>query len=139
MTAEGNSRLRIRYAKVGRIRFIGHRDLARVWERALRRAELPVAYSQGYSPHPRISFGLALSTGYESTAEYLDVEVEGEVPVDGLVDRLGQHLPDGVEPMAIVPHPAGEPSLQEAVTSCTWAFELPGVQRQWLEAVVDDL
>ena len=139
MTAEGNHRIRIRFAKLGRIRFISHRDLARVWERALRRAELPVAYSQGYSPHPRISFGLALATGYESIAEYLDVEVEEEVPLEGLVERLAQHLPSGVQPVAVVRHVPGEPSLQEAVTSCTWHFELPGVQRQWLEAVVADL
>jgi len=139
VTAEGNSRLRIRFAKTGRIRFISHRDLARVWERALRRAELPLAYSQGYSPHPKLSFGLALATGYESAAEYLDVEVEGELELDGIARRLGEHLPDGVDVVGVVPVAAGEPSLQEAVTSCTWQVELPGVERHWLEAVVSDL
>jgi radical SAM-linked protein len=139
MTAEGNSRLRIRFAKHGPIRFISHRDLARVWERGLRRAELPLAYSQGYSPHPRISFGLALSTGYESHAEYLDVEVEGEVDLEGLPRRMGEQLPEGVDPLAVVRVEPGEESLQAAVTSCTWVFELPGVERHWLEAVVADL
>ncbi len=67
--------VRLEYHKVGKIRFLGHRDVARVLERSLRRAGLPLRYSEGFSPRPRLSFGLALSTGYESIAEYLDVEL----------------------------------------------------------------
>ena len=59
-----NSRYRIRFSKLGKIRFTSHRDVARMWERALRRATLPVAYTEGFSPHPKLSFGLALSTGH---------------------------------------------------------------------------
>lgn len=68
--------VRVRYAKVGKVRFLSHRDLARILERAVRRAGLPVAYSQGYSPRARLHFGLALSTGYESLAEYLDIDLD---------------------------------------------------------------
>ena len=57
---------RVRFTKLGKIRFLSHRDLARVWERGLRRTGVRVAYSEGFSPRPRLSFGLALSTGYES-------------------------------------------------------------------------
>lgn len=71
-------RLRIRFSKLGKIRFTSHRDTARIWERGLRRAGLPVAYSEGFTPRPRISFGLALPTGYESEAEYLDMELDEE-------------------------------------------------------------
>ena len=64
------TRVRIRFAKLGKIRWTSHRDVARMWERAFRRVQLPVAYSAGFSPRPRVSFGLALPTGYESVAEY---------------------------------------------------------------------
>jgi radical SAM-linked protein len=66
-------RVRLRFAKVGKVRWTSHRDVARMWERALRRIRLPLAYTQGFSPRPKVSFGLALSTGHESVAEYLDI------------------------------------------------------------------
>ena len=69
-------RIRVRFVKVGKVRWTSHRDLARVWERAIRRVALPVAYSQGFSPRPKVHFGLALSTGHESLAEYLDIDVD---------------------------------------------------------------
>ncbi len=69
------TRLRVRYSKTGKIRFTSHRDVVRIWERALRRSGLPVAWSGGYSPRPLLSFGHALPTGAESLAEYLDVSL----------------------------------------------------------------
>ena len=72
-------RLRLRFDKHGKVRFTSHRDVARIWERTLRRAALPVAYSEGFSPRPKLSFGLALSTGHESDAEYLDVDQLSDV------------------------------------------------------------
>ncbi len=69
-------KVRFRFTKLGKIRFTSHRDVARMWERALRRSLLPVALSQGFSPHPLLSFGLALPTGCESLGEYLDVRLE---------------------------------------------------------------
>ena len=76
MNAPLNPRLRVRFAKHGKVRFTSHRDVARVWERALRRVALPVAYSEGFSPRPRLSFGLALPTGCASVGEYLDIELD---------------------------------------------------------------
>jgi len=70
------TRVRLRFVKVGKVRWTSHRDVARMWERALRRAGLPVAYSGGFSPHPLLSFGLALPTGCESIAEYVDVALD---------------------------------------------------------------
>ena len=66
-------RLRVRFSKIGKIRFIGHRDVARVTERAVRRVGLPVAYSEGFSPRMKMSFGLALPTGYESDGEFVEL------------------------------------------------------------------
>ena len=69
------TRVRVRFTKLGKVRWTSHRDVARMWERALRRAELPVAYTEGFTPRPKVSFGLALPTGHESVAEYLDLEL----------------------------------------------------------------
>ncbi len=123
------SRLRVRYTKHGRIRFLSHRDVARCLERAVRRAGLPVAYSQGFSPRARLHFGLALSTGFESDAEYFDVDlVDGRSApgLDTLPSVLGSALPEGIDVEAVVPIAPGTPSLQDAVVSCTWRFTVPG-------------
>ena len=137
-------RVRLRWTKQGRIRFCGHRDSARIWERAVRRAELPVSYTQGFTPRPRISFGLALATGQESVAEYLDVDLRLEPEqiaawaVD-LPERLTAALPEGMAVTDACPLAPGAKSLQEVVTSCTWEFALAGTERglagDWVERV----
>jgi radical SAM-linked protein len=95
-----------------------------MWERAFRRVQLPVAYSAGFAPRPKVSFGLALPTGYESVAEYLDVELVGETDLDvrSLPRRLSTALPVGVDVTAAELIAPGTPSLQEDVTSCTWRW-----------------
>ena len=123
-------RLRIRFSKHGKVRFTSHRDVARIWERALRRAGVPVVYSAGFSPRPKISFGLALSTGYSSDAEYLDVEVDPEwaagVDHETLAGALTASLPAGMAVLAAAGLEPGEASLQHAVTSCTWRIDAAG-------------
>jgi radical SAM-linked protein len=118
------TRVRIRFSKLGKIRWTSHRDLARMWERAFRRTGLPIAYSEGFSPRPRVSFGLALATGHESQAEYLDVELSdmSDVDLQSLPDMLSSALPDGVDVQMSAEIAAGTPSLQESVTSCSWRF-----------------
>jgi len=121
-------KIRLRFAKLGKVRWTSHRDVARMWERALRRADLPVAYSAGFSPRPKVSFGLALSTGHESVAEYLDVDLAStysDSDVSDLPARLSPALPVGVDVLAAAPIEPHTPSLQEAVTSCTWRIEVP--------------
>ncbi len=121
-------RIRIRFAKHGKIRFTSHRDVARIFQRALRRAELPVAYSQGFSPRPKIAFGLALSTGYESDAEYLDIDLDPEringIEMGGLQARLSDELPEGMAVTAAVIIGRQTLSLQQAVISCTWQIDV---------------
>ena len=137
-------RVRLRWSKQGKIRFCGHRDAARIWERAVRRAGLPVAYSQGFSPRPRISFGLALATGQESVAEYLDVDLRASAEelyewAADMPERLSAVLPDGMAVSDACPLRPGAVSLQEAVTSCTWEFALTGTDTTlaaaWAEQV----
>lgn len=116
-------RLRIRFTKLGKIRWTSHRDIARMWERALRRVQLPVAYSGGFSPRPKISFGLALPTGAASRAEYLDIDMTESVATPGLTERLTAALPAGLDVVAAAEHD-GRGSLQQDVTSCTWRIAL---------------
>jgi radical SAM-linked protein len=122
-------RLRLRFQKLGKVQWTSHRDVARMWERACRRVRLPLAWTAGFSPRPKISFGLALPTGAESFAEYLDLDlVEGAaVDLDGLPETLGAALPVGVDVTAVAVIDARAPSLQEDVDSCTWRLRIvPG-------------
>lgn len=142
MNAPRPNRIRIRFSKLGRIRFTSHRDVARVWERALRRTRLPVAYSEGFSPRPRLHFGLALATAHESWGEYLDVDLRHDVllgvdlDLDGMCDQLTAALPEGMAAQVVAPVAPGTPSLQEAVVSCQWLVELPGVAESDARAFV---
>jgi radical SAM-linked protein len=123
--------LRLRSTKLGKIRFVGHRDLGHVWERALRRCGAPVAFTSGFTPRPRISFGLALPMGAESLAEYVDVEMDptfGEMPDPAVIaPQLSEFMPDGVEVTAHCVVERSATSLQEVVTSCTWELWGPGI------------
>lgn len=127
---ERNPVIRIRYSKVGRIRFVSHRDVARLFERAMRKLRLPVAYTEGFSPRPKLSFGLALSVAHESDAEYLDVELRAspDAPTDleALPARLTAALPDGITVEAAIAIEPGTASLQQAITSCDWSIEILG-------------
>jgi radical SAM-linked protein len=130
-------KVRFRFSKLGRVRWTSHRDVARMWERALRRATLPLSYTGGFSPRPQLSFGLALPTGCESLAEYLDVAFSERVDVEALPSLLDPLLPDGLRVSAAMALETGAPSLQEEVTSCTWEIEVPGVDQAVLGAAVD--
>ncbi|NNE75127.1 MAG: DUF2344 domain-containing protein [Acidimicrobiales bacterium] len=122
--------LRFRFNKSGKVRFTSHRDVARIWERVLRRAGLPLAYSEGFSPRPRLSFGLALSTGYESDAEYLDARLREPIDFHDLPERLSALLPVGMDVTGVVEIPSSADSLQQAVTSCRWEVDVIGVDEQ---------
>lgn len=85
--------IRIKYAKTNAGRFLSHLDLMRAWERSIRRSGLPLAFSQGFNPHPKISFGSALSVGVTSNGEYMDMELTEAVELTQLKERLTQNLP----------------------------------------------
>src|SRR5438270_13005495 len=90
-------RLRIRYAKRGRLRVTSHRDFARAFERALRRADIPMAYSAGFSPHPKISYAGAAPTGVASEAEYLEIGLAEQRETDAVAAALDAALPPGLD------------------------------------------
>jgi radical SAM-linked protein len=116
--------VRVRYAKRGKVRWISHRDVARAFERALRIEQLPLAFTLGFSPRPKVSFGLALSTGYESDAEYLDLELAEPIDLEPLPERLTAALPVGLEVDAVVALEERAPALQEVVAAVTWQIEV---------------
>jgi len=135
-------RIRFRFSKLGKIRFTSQRDVARMWERALRRARMPLAYTEGFSPRPQLSFGLALPTGAESLAEYVDVALdpvraaEQGVDVATLPATLNGLLPEGIEIEEAVLVERSKNSLQQMVTSCSWTMRLVGPTRDELAVSV---
>lgn len=116
--------VRLRFTKQGKIRFTSHRDVARLFERAIRRLRLPISYSEGFSPRPRIAFGLALSVAHESDAEYLDIDLVTPIDLEDLPSRLCAALPDGLTVVAAEHIEPGSASLQEAISSCRWLIEV---------------
>jgi radical SAM-linked protein len=118
-------RLRLRYAKRGRLRFSSHRDFQRSFERALRRSGVPMAYSAGFSPHPRISYANAAPTGAASEAEYLEIGVTRRCDPQRLRDALDAALPAGLDVLDVVEARGG--SLPERLEASVWQVELPGV------------
>ncbi len=118
-------RVRLRFAKRGRLRFLSHRDVARSFERAVRRAGVPVAHSHGFSPHPRLSWFGAAPTGTASEAEYVEIGLTRPVDPAELVVALDSALPAGLDVLdAAVAE--GTP-LAERIDASRWAVELPGV------------
>jgi radical SAM-linked protein len=132
-------RIRARFTKLGRVRWTSHRDVARMWERGLRRAKVPVAYTAGFTPRPQLSFGLALPTGCESIAEYLDIALDEPIDPPELVRVLGGNLPEGVDVVAAGALEPGTNSLQEDVSSCTWDVHVPGVTPGDLDVAIGRL
>jgi radical SAM-linked protein len=90
-------RIRIKYTKSEEVKFISHRDLMRVFQRAIRRSEIPISYSRGFNPHMKISWGQALKVGKASSSEYAELQLEGFIKPQELMQRLNKQLPQGIE------------------------------------------
>lgn len=118
-------RVRIRYAKRGPLRFTSHRDFARAFERAIHRAGVPIAYSQGFTPHPKVSYASAAPTGVASEAEYLEIGLRERVDVALLARALDAALSPGLDILDAVEATGG--SLADRIGAASWAVELPGV------------
>lgn len=121
-------RLIVRYAKRGRMRFASHRDIARAVERGVRGAGLPVAYSAGFSPHPKISYSGGAPTGTASEAEYLEISLTSACPAPEVRQRLDAALPDGIDVIE-VQELRGKPGADSALRleGSQWRAVLPGV------------
>lgn len=127
-------KFRLRYAKRGRLRFASHRDFQRAFERALRRAGVAMAYSAGFSPHPRISYANAAPTGTASEAEYLEIGVAERYEAADLRARLDAALPPGLDIVEVVE--ARTPDFAQRLEASVWRIELPGVSVGAAEAAL---
>jgi radical SAM-linked protein len=124
-------RLRVHFAKRGRLRFTSHRDFQRVFERAVRRAGVPVAFSAGFSPHPKISYVGAASTGAASEAEYLEIGLTRRCDPAEVRTALDDALPPGFDVIEVVEARAGSgQSLPDRIDASWWQVKLIGVTPQ---------
>jgi radical SAM-linked protein len=129
-------RIRLRYTKRGRLRFTSHRDIARVFERALRRAQVPMAFSAGFSPHPKISWVGAAATGVASEAEYVEIALAERRDPEQIRQQLDASLPDGIDVIEAVEGQLGS-SLPDQIQASSWSVELPQVPQTALQQAVD--
>ncbi len=130
-------RLRVQYAKRGRARFASHRDFDRAFQRALRRAGIPMAFSSGFSPHPRISYANASPTGAATEAEYLELGLAAVLDPAWVRDELNAAMPDGLVIVRVVE--AGPGSLADHLTASRWELVLAGVDHAELAGAVSEL
>ena len=135
-------RLRVHYAKRGRLRFSSHRDFQRAFERALRRSAVPMAYSAGFSPHPKVSYAGAAPTGVASEAEYLEIALAQRRDPERLRAALDRSLPpdlDVIEVVEVPPAPENTkaPNLADRLAASVWAIRLPGVSPEEAQRAVD--
>lgn len=131
-------RLRIKYAKRGAARFSSHRDFSRAFERALRRANVPMAYSSGFNPHPRISFANAAPTSASSEAEYVEIALAQVCDPLEIARVLAAVMPPGLPILQIYEGTPGT-SLGDELTASSWAIQFPEATPTVLEQAVQQL
>ena len=113
------------FEKMGRMSWFSHLDLQNTMQRALRRAQLPVAYSQGFNPHVLISFATALSVGCQSRGEVMEVEMAGEISPEEFAEKLNACLPDGLKVRRCAPVPDSAPALMAKVAEAGYDITAP--------------
>jgi radical SAM-linked protein len=117
-------RIRVTFAKQGALRYTGHLDLHKLWERTARRADLPLAYSQGFHPQPKMNIAAALPLGFSSRCEVMDMRLQDDIPLDGLAEKLQNTLPTGIRVLNVERVDDGEPALQTQVASAEYEVTL---------------
>ncbi len=117
-------RIRITFTKQGALRYTGHLDLHKLWERAARRAELPLAYSQGFHPQPKMNMAAALPLGFSSRCEVMDMKLEHDISLSELATRLNATLPAGLQVVEVEHVEERAPALQTQVISAEYEVTL---------------
>lgn len=140
MVAEEQTRYRIRFGKRGDLRYTSHLDLARIWERTLRRARVPLVYSQGFNPRPKMQLAAALPLGFDSNAELIDIWVEGSPqPAGELRERIDAAAPPGLRVAGIEQVESGGPALQAVIQQAVYRIPVEAAPADELQARVDGL
>ena len=133
-------RLRIKFSRGEEVKFISHLDLMRCWERAMRRAQVPLAYSEGFTPHPRISLAVPLALGVTSEAELMDINHTRWISPPWFTGGVSQQLPPSIKILGAVPVALTLPSLQSAVRTAEYQVEVEsGLAREEVETKVSAL
>jgi radical SAM-linked protein len=117
-------RMRVLFATDESVKYVGHLDLARAWERALRRARMPLSYSQGYHPQPRIQFAAALPLGFTGDSEVVDVFLNEDLEPPEFLEALRPALPHGIRLLSAERVPRELPSLQSLVRAAAYRVEI---------------
>lgn len=124
MPNPAHHRYLLRFAKTAAMRYTGHLDLHRTLERTLRRAGLPLAYSQGFTPHPRLSLAAALPLGCTSSAELAEFRLEHDIAPEAVAERLRQVQPPGLQVLEVSLLPRETPALQTLVAAAEYEVTL---------------
>jgi radical SAM-linked protein len=128
---------RLEYSKTGRARWLSHLELIRTFIRALRRSGLPLVFSQGFNPHPRLSYGPSLGVGVAGLREYLDLDLAAATPLTEDLTSVGQQLPPGLEISRLMELPPAAPGIGKAINCAWYRLTLPPEQTvgAWQQAI----
>ena len=118
-------RLVVKFSKEDRVRYISHLDMMRTFQRAMRRAVLPVAFTQGFSPHPKMAFASALPVGLTSEGEYLDIIMESDIEPAEFDSRLNSALPSGIKIIQSIKLDPKHPSLMSMIQRASYRIFMP--------------
>lgn len=119
------AKIRLQITKGEAVRYISHLDYARAVERTIRRAKLPVAYSEGFNPHMKMAFASALALGVTSEAEYMDIELSREIPLETFTAAFAAQLPGGIELKKATYLAPQTPALMKVVNLATYVVKVP--------------
>lgn len=129
---------RCKFARSGATTYLGHLDLMTCFERAARRAQLPILYSQGYNPRPMMVFALPLGVGIESTSDYLDISLECPYDAEQFVSEMNAALPEGLRLLSSHAIPEPKDSIMSLVTTATYRFEAKGIRQAMADAMAKE-
>lgn len=121
--------MRIKFVKTGDMIYISHLDVQRLLQRAFRRADIELSFSQGFNPHPKMSYGNALALGVESYGEYVDIEIEDNISSSELLERINKQLPSGMEFIKCIELVGGEKSLAANIELGKYEFVLENINK----------
>lgn len=119
--------MRIKFTKLGDMKYISHLDVQRLFQRVFRRAEVRLSYSQGFNPHPKMSYGNALALGVESYGEYVDIEIEDDLSPELLAEKINDQLPEGMDFVKCVEIQTGVKSLAGNIEYGNYDFVIENV------------
>jgi radical SAM-linked protein len=119
------NKLRVKFIKTDLMKFISHLDLLRLMERALRRADVKLAFSQGFNPHPKISFATAVPIGLSSEGEYMDIELDESVEINDFIDRLNRQLPQGIKVISAKSIEMKAPAVMAIIDASSYIVDCP--------------